>query len=71
VRDIRDTLPVRSHRPAPPYYDRYGEGMYCAAFRKNRATTWYAFFTLYDDGGEAVYLVRYIGNNHTDAQHMP
>jgi hypothetical protein len=41
-----------------------------AAFRRNRATTWYAFFTKYYDNGQTVYLVRHITNNHTSAQHL-
>jgi hypothetical protein len=68
--DIISTLPTRPHRPAPPHFDRYGKGMWYAAFRHNRATTWYAFFTRYDTGGEIVYLVRYIANNHTAAQYL-
>jgi hypothetical protein len=68
--DIRDTLPHRQHRPAPPYFDKYGKGMYYATFRKNRQTVWYAFFTKYTAGGDTVYLVRHIDNNHIVAQHM-
>jgi hypothetical protein len=63
-------LPTSLHKPAPPHFDRYGKGMWYAAFRHNRATTWYAFFTRYDSGGEIVYLVRYIANNHTAAQYL-
>lgn len=70
VDDITTGMLTKQHRPAPPHYDQYSEGMYYASFRKNRATVWYVFFTLYDDDGEAVYLVRYIGNNHTDAQYL-
>ncbi len=39
VHDILTTLPNRLHKPAPPYFDRYGKGMYYASFRHNRATT--------------------------------
>jgi len=68
--DIFDNLPIRRHRPAPWYYDKYGKGMYYAAFPKNKHTTWYAFFTKYEEGGETIFLIRYIGNNHTEAQHL-
>ena len=68
--DIFDNLPKKRHRPAPCYYDKYGKGMYFATFPKNKHTTWYAFFTKYNDNGETVYLIRYIGNNHTEAHHL-
>lgn len=68
--EIVATLPTCLHRPAPPHFDQYGKGMWYAAFRRNRSTTWYAFFTKYDDGGKTVYLVRHIANNHTVAQYL-
>ena len=68
--DIRDTLPIRVHRPAPPHFDPEGKGIWFASFRRNRYTTWYAFFTKYADGGEIIYLVNRIENNHTAAQYM-
>jgi hypothetical protein len=68
--EINLHLPTQPHRPAPPYFDRYGRGMWYAKFRKNRQTTWYVFFTRYNDDGETVCLVRYIANNHTAAQHL-
>ena len=68
--DIITTLPLRRHKPAPPQFDRYGEGMKYAAFKKNRRTTWYVFFQTYEDDGEIYYLVRYIDNNHRIAQYF-
>jgi plasmid stabilization system protein ParE len=69
--DIRDTLPTRPHRPAPAHFDRYGGGMWYATFRRSRATTWYVFFTRHEDpGGETVFLVRRIENNHTAAHYF-
>ena len=68
--DIITNLPTKRHKPAPSHYDKYGKGMYYAAFTKNKRTTWYAFFTKYDDNGKTIYLVRYIGNNHTEAHHL-
>ncbi len=69
-RTIRDTLPGRVHRPAPRRFDPEGEGVWYATFRRSRATTWYVFFTKYNDGGEIVYLVQRIENNHIAAQYM-
>ena len=68
--DIITTLPQKRHKPAPPYYDRYGKGMYYASFTKNKHTTWYAFFNKYEENGGTIYLVRYVGNNHTEAHRL-
>jgi len=68
--DIKINLPSKRHKPAPPYYNRYGKGLYYAVFKKNRRTSYYAFFSKYNDSGQTIYLVCYIGNNHTDAQHL-
>ncbi len=70
ILEIIATLPVRVHRPAPRHFDPYGNGIWMTSFRKNRNTTWYAFFTKYDDVGETVYLVHRIENNHTASQYM-
>ena len=68
--DIVLNLPKKRHRPAPSHFDKYGKGMKYASFRKNKHTTWYAFFKTYEENGETIYLVRYIGNNHTEAHHL-
>ena len=68
--DIAKTLPNRTKKKAPPYFDKYGDGMYYAAFRKNRRTTWYAFFRIYKKDGELYYQVRYIANNHVIAKYL-
>jgi len=68
--DMITNLPDKRHKPAPKHYDKYGKGMYYAAFVKNKRTTWYAFFTKYANNGETIYLIRYIGNNHTEAHHL-
>ena len=68
--DIESNLPTKQHKPAPKHYDKYGKSMKYASFRKNRRTTWYAFFKTYRENGEIIYLVRYIGNNHTEAHHL-
>ena len=70
VDDIMDNLPTKSHKQAPPHFDKYGTGMYYASFKKNKKTTWYAFFTKYLVNGETIYLVRYINNNHIIAQYL-
>ncbi len=68
--DIVASLPNRLRKPAPRHFDPDGQGLLYAAFRRSRATTWYVFFTRYDDGGETVYLVHRIENNHTAAQYL-
>ena len=69
-KNIKTNLPTKSKKPAPPHFDRYGAGMYYSSFKKNRKTTWYAFFNKYLVNGETVYLVRYINNNHMIAQYL-
>ena len=70
IDDIKANLPVKLHKPAPKYFDRYGKNMEYAVFRKNKFTSWYVFFTTYRKNGEEIYLVRYIANNHTVAQYL-
>jgi hypothetical protein len=69
--DIKANLPTKQHRRAPDRYNTYGEDVHYASFKKNRRTTWYAFFTKYqDENNQIIYLIGYIGNNHTDAHHL-
>jgi hypothetical protein len=70
--DIKKTLPRRQHKPAPKYFDKYGKDMEYAVFKKSNHTSWYIFFTIYEDEatGEDIFLIRYIGNNHTVAQYL-
>jgi len=68
--DILTNLPVKLHKPAPKYFDKYGKDLYYTTFKKNKHTTWYAFFTKYNKNGTIIYLVRYIANNHTIAQYL-
>ena len=67
---IRDELPRMHHKSAPRYFDKYGTGMYYAVFKRNKNTSWYAFFNIYHRPNETVYLVRYVNNNHMIAQHL-
>jgi hypothetical protein len=68
--DILTNLSAKLHRPAPEYFDKYGKNLYYACFKKNKHTTWYAFFTKYNKNDDTIYLVRYIANNHTVAQYL-
>ena len=70
VYDIEINLPDKQHRPAPMHYNQYGKELYYAIFKKNRQTDWYAFFSKYIVNEEIIYLVCYIGNNHTEAQFL-
>jgi len=44
--------------------------MFYSVFKKSNRTQWYVFFSLYADGGEVTYLVRYMSNNHMIAQFL-
>ncbi|MCL2651604.1 MAG: hypothetical protein FWD60_11360 [Candidatus Azobacteroides sp.] len=68
--DIKTNLSILVKKRAPKYFDKYGKGMYYVNFRKNKHTQWYVFFRIYQERGEIIYQVRYIGNNHTVAQYL-
>ena len=61
---------VNLHKPAPNYFDKYGENMEYTVFKKSKHTSWYVFFETYMENGEIVYLVRYIANNHIIAHYL-
>ena len=69
-REIQSELPIKVHRKAPDWFNRYGKDMFYAVFPKSRQTTWYVFFNVYEVGGETVYLVRQLSNNHIIAQYL-
>lgn len=68
--DIKNNLPLKLNKPAPPYFDRYGKKMLYATFWKNKATQWYVFFNVYQKDGEMIFIIRYISNNHVTAQYL-
>ena len=70
VDDIKVNLPAKPHHPAPKRFDKYGKNMEYAVFKKSKRTQWYVFFRVYKENGEVFYQVRYIANNHTDAQYF-
>jgi hypothetical protein len=41
--DITTTLHTCISKPAPPYFNQYGKGMYYAVFRKSKNTQWHVF----------------------------
>ena len=70
VIEIKTNLPKMAHKPAPKYYEKYGKDLYYITIRKNKRTHWYTFFSKYIENGETIYLVCYVGNNHTEAHHL-
>jgi hypothetical protein len=70
VDEIENGLPYLNSKEAPRYFDRYGQDMFYATFRKNKNTYWYVFFKKYRLDGEIIFQVRFIGNNHTIAQYL-
>jgi len=70
IYDIATNLSNKQHKPAPKHYDCYGKKLYYATFKKNKQTSWYAFFSKYVQDGETIFVVCYIGNNHTDAHYL-
>jgi len=70
IYDITTNLCYKQHKPAPKHYAQYGKELYYVAFKKNKQTSWYAFFSKYIENEETIYLVCYIGNNHTESHHL-
>jgi len=68
--EIKTTLPIRSHQPAPKHFEKYGKNLHYAVFNKSNRTTWYAFFTKYRQNDDIIYLVRYLSNNHVTGQFL-
>jgi hypothetical protein len=63
---IEQRLPSLVKRPAPPYFEKYGNAMHYVIYNANRHTTWYIFFR--QKGNR--YLIRYITNNHVEGQYI-
>ena len=70
IDDILSSLPFRPKHNAPAYFDRYGKEMYYCTFPKNKHTTWYVFFSIYQTDTERVFLIKYISNNHVTGQFL-
>lgn len=69
--DININLSTKFRKPAPPYFERYGENLYYSIFKRNKNTSWYVFFTIYQvNADEIIYYVRHISNNHMISQHL-
>lgn len=68
--DIKDNLPIKVKKDAPSHFERFGKGLFYSSFPKNKQTTWYVFYSIYEIDGDSVYLVRYLGNNHVIAHHL-
>lgn len=68
--EIEYDLPYKPKKIAPKYFERYGEGLFYATFKRNRNTSWYVFFNIYHTKRETVFFVRYVSNNHMIAQFL-
>ena len=66
--DIETSLPKKQKKVAPDFFSKYGVNLRYSVFKKNNNTQWYVFFETYNE--ENTYVVTYIGNNHTIAQHL-
>jgi hypothetical protein len=70
VAEITRFLPLYPPRKAPPEYSRYGKDLRYVLIRRSKRTQWYIFFNMYRIGGELVYIVRHIDNNHIVSKHL-
>ena len=69
-KDIQTNLPLKVKKDVPSSFKRNNQGLFYSSFPKNKNTTWYVFYSIYDVGGDTVYLIRYLGNNHVIAHHL-
>jgi len=67
---IKYELHKKIPKPAPDYFKKFGNKMYYAMFKRNKNTSWYAFFNIFQHDGEIIYFVRFISNNHMIAQYL-
>ena len=67
---LKYELPKKIHKKAPDYFEKYGAKMYYAMFKRNKNTSWYAFFNIFQHDGEVTFFIRYISNNHMIAQYL-
>lgn len=69
-KDIQTNLPQKVKKDAPSYFKRYGNEIFYSSFSKNKHTTWYVFYSIHEQEGETIFLVRHLGNNHVIAHHL-
>lgn len=64
--NIEQNISTAPYKVAPSYFSKYGKTLYYSVFKRSNNTQWYVFFNYEDD----IFYIRYIGNNHTCAQHI-
>ena len=69
-KDIQTYLPLKVKKDAPSYFKRYGNVLFYSSFSRNKNTTWYVFYSIHEENGKIIFLVRYLGNNHIIAHHL-
>ncbi|MBR1949910.1 MAG: hypothetical protein IKK19_05760 [Bacteroidales bacterium] len=69
-KDIQTYLPLKVKKDAPSYFKRYGNDLFYSSFSRNKNTTWYVFYSIHEENGKTIFLVRYLGNNHIIAHHL-
>lgn len=60
VKFILENIDMYPHKPAPPYFAKYGENLFYILYNRNKNTTWYIFF----EKTAHHFLIRHISNNH-------
>ena len=63
---ILKSIPTMPHKPAPPYFAKYGEDLHYISYHRNKRTTWYILF---EKTGN-YYLIRHITNNHVAGKYF-
>ena len=57
---VKKNITIKPHKPAPPYFSKYGKNLFFINYNSNKKTTWYIFFEKSDN----LFFIRYITNNH-------
>lgn len=70
IEDIEKNLSKKRSKAAPNFFKKYGKDLEYTSFPKNKRTTWYVFFEVYEDNEEIIYLIKHIENNHTAAHYF-
>ena len=63
---VVDNIHTLPHKPAPPYFVKFGKNLFYIPYNRNKNTTWYIFF----EKTTHHFLIRHITNNHVAGQYF-
>jgi len=63
---VKNNIHTFPHKPAPPYFSKYGKNLFYIPYHRNKNTTWYILF----EKTSHHFLIRHITNNHVVGQYF-